>query len=117
LFLFDPKYVGVGFDGEQMFFVQYRGDKNKPKTKLDKKDFILIGPYTFDNQSARTLLTYLRALSRKLLTAENLAEVFGPASKIAPMAVSAFADAMENWGSTRVHVFFNEQPLSPHSPS
>jgi hypothetical protein len=88
LFLFDPKFVGVGFDGEQIFFVQYRGDKNKQKAKLDRKDFVLIGPYSFDTQSTRTLLTYLRALSRKLLTAENLAAVFGPASKIAPGGLS-----------------------------
>lgn len=108
LFLFDPKYIGVGFDGAQIFYVQYRGDKSKPKTKLDKKDFVLIGPFPFDNQSARTFLTYLRALSRKLLTAENLAEVFGPSSKIAPMMVSALADALENWGSTRVKIFFKE---------
>ena len=108
LFLFDPKFVGIGFDGVQIFFVQYRGDKNKPKIELDKKDFILVGPYSFDNQSARTLLTYLRALSRKLLTAENLTAVFGPESKIAPMAVSSFADALENWGNQRVTVFFNE---------
>jgi len=108
LFIFDPKFVGVGFDGEQIFFVQYRGDKNKPKTKLDKREFILIGPYSFDLYSARTLLTYLRALSRKLLTAENLADVFGPSSAIAPTAVSAFVDALENWGTERANVFLNE---------
>lgn len=108
LFLFDPKYVGVGFDGEQIFFAQYRGDKNKPKVKFDKKDFVLIGHYPFEQQSARTFLTYLRALSRRLLTAENLAEVFGPASKIAPATVSALADALENWSSARVRIFFNE---------
>jgi type I restriction-modification system DNA methylase subunit len=108
LFLFDPKFRGVGFDGEQIFFVQYRGDKNKAKIKLEKDEFILIGPYPFDPQSARTLLTYLRSLSRELLTAENLAQVFGPESKIAPTAVSAFVDALENWGAERVIVFLNE---------
>jgi methylase of polypeptide subunit release factors len=108
LFLFDPKYIGVGFDGEQIFFVQYKGDKNKPKVTLDKNEFVLIGPFPFDIQSARTFLTYLRALSRKLLTAENLSEVFGPSSNIAPLMVSALADALEHWGSTRVRVFFNE---------
>jgi len=107
-FLFDPKHVGVGFDGDQIFFVQFKGDRRKPGTEFEKKDFVLIGPFPFDYQSARTLLTYLRALSRQLLTAENLAGVFGPESKIAPLAVSAFADALENWGSTRVRIFFNE---------
>ncbi|MGA2518412.1 MAG: N-6 DNA methylase [Thermodesulfobacteriota bacterium] len=108
LFLFDPKFRGVGFDGEQIFFVQYGGDKNKPKIKLEKDEFIRMGPYPFDPQSARTLLTYLRSLSRELLTAENLAQVFGPGSEIAPTAVSAFVDALENWGTERVIVFLNE---------
>ena len=109
LFLLDPKLVGVGFDGEQIFFVQYHGDKTKLKTRLDRRDFKLIGPYPFNTQSARTFLTYVRALSRRLLTAENLAEVFGPKSKLAPQMVSALADALENWDSTgRARTFFNE---------
>ena len=109
LFLLDPKLVGVGFDGEQIFFVQYQGDKRKLKTKLDKKDFKLNGPYTFTPQSARTFLTYIRALSRRLLTAENLSEVFGAKSKLAPQIVSAFADAMENWDTKgRARTYFNE---------
>jgi hypothetical protein len=109
LFLLDPKLVGVGFDGEQIFFVQYQGDRSKLKTKLDKKDFKLIGPYFFNPQSARTFLTYIRALSRRLLTAENLSEVFGTKSKLAPQIVSAFADALENWDTKgRARTFFNE---------
>jgi len=108
LFFFEPKYSGVGFDGEQIFFVQFTGDKNKPKAKLDKKDFIIVGPFPFDARSSRTFLTLLRSLSRKLLTAENLAEVFGPASSISREAVSAFNDALKNWGVERVEVFFNE---------
>ena len=109
LFLFDPKLVGVGFDGKQIFFVHYQGDKRKAKISLDNKDFVLIGPYDFNQESSRTFLTYLRALSRQLLTAENLAKVFGPQSSIAVKAVSAFADALENWDSKpRVRTFFNE---------
>jgi SAM-dependent methyltransferase len=109
LFLLDPKLVGVGFDGEQIFFVQYQGEKKKLKIRLDEKDFKLIGPYPFNPQSARTFLTYIRALSRRLLTAENLSEVFGPKSRLAPLMVSAFADALENWDSKgRARTFFNE---------
>jgi hypothetical protein len=109
LFLLDPKLVGVGFDGEQLFFVQYQGDKNRLKVRLDKKDFKRIGPYPFNPQSARTFLTYIRALSRRLLTAENLSEVFGPKSKLAPQMVSALADALENWDSkAKARTFFNE---------
>jgi hypothetical protein len=109
LFLLDPKLVGVGFDGEQIFFVQYQGEKRKLKIKLDKKDFKRIGPYPFNSQSARTFLTYIRALSRRLLTAENLSEVFGPKSKLAPQMVSAFADALENWDArSKARTYFNE---------
>ena len=88
--------VGVGFDGESIFFVQ--------KTN----DFVRRGPYPFNSESARTFLIYLRALARLPLTAENLAEKFGPKSELAPKAVSAFADALEHWGNERVSVFFNE---------
>lgn len=109
LFLFDPKFVGVGFDGSQIFFVQYAGDKNKAKVSLQECDFLLIGPYEFNSQSSRTLLAYIRALSRRLLTAENLAEVFGPQSSLTVQAVSAFADAFEYWAAKpRVRAFFNE---------
>jgi len=101
LFLLDPKFVGVGFDGEQIFFVRYKGDKTKPKLKLDKKDFTIIGPYFLNQQSARTFLAHLRALSRLPLTAKNLADKFGPKSELAPKAVSAFADALEYWGERK----------------
>lgn len=108
LFLEDPRLVGVGFDGEQIFFTKYQGDKTKPKTEFDRNDFIYHGPYPFDLQSVRTLLTYLRSLSRRPLTAEQLAESFGPKSHLAPLIVSAFADSLEHWGTERVKVFFNE---------
>ena len=102
------RLVGVGFDGRSIFFVQYPRRKNGKTTIIDKALFTRHGPYPFDPESARTLLTYLRALARLPLTAEHLANRFGPESKIAPMAVSAFADALEHWGSARGRVFFNE---------
>lgn len=108
LFLYGTKLVGVGFDGEQIFFVQYQGTKTKPKTELAKQDFIRIGPFPFDIESARTFLTYLRSLSRLPLTAECLEQKFGPNAVIAKKAVSAFADALKNWSNDRVLTFFNE---------
>ena len=88
--------VGVGFDGEQIFFVQY------PLLSIR-------GPYDFNSESARTFLIHLRALSRLPLTAENLAQKFGPQSELAPKMVSALANALEYWGD-QVHIrtFFNE---------
>ncbi|TKJ31901.1 hypothetical protein CEE39_06890, partial [bacterium (candidate division B38) B3_B38] len=102
------RLVGVGFDGRSIFFVQYQAKKIGKKATIDKASFIRQGPYPFDPESARTFLTYLRALFRLPLTAENLTDKFGPKSRIAPIAVSAFADALEHWGKQRVRVFFNE---------
>jgi len=109
LFLFDIKFIGVGFDGNKIFFVQYKGEKNKAKVELDDNDFNLVGPYDFNENSARTLLTHLRALARLPLNADNLAQKFGPQSELAPKAVSAFADALENWGDqVKIRTFFTE---------
>jgi len=109
LFISESKFIGVGFDGERIFFVEYRGDKNHLKTELDVKDFFSIGPFEFDQNSARTFLTHLRALSRLPLSAENLAKKFGPESGIGKEAVRAFADALEYWGNqNRIRTFFNE---------
>jgi type I restriction-modification system DNA methylase subunit len=99
------RIIGVGFDGESIFFIKYLGKGNG---LIKKEAFVQQGPYPFDVEAARTLLTYLRALAKLPLTAENLADRFGPKSKIAPMVVSAFADALEHWGSERVRVFFEE---------
>jgi len=109
LFSFGSKFVGVGFDGEKIFFVKYKGDRNIAKIELNPKDFVLIGPYHFNEQTARTLLIHLRALARLPLTAENLAKKFGPESELAPKMVSALANALEYWGDqTHIRTFFNE---------
>jgi hypothetical protein len=108
LFLFGPKLVGVGFDGEQIFFVRYRGDAKKAKIKFDRKNFVQDGLYPFNAETARTLLAYLRALARLPLTAEHLAEKFGPKSALAPLAVSAFADILKHWQNPKVAMFFEE---------
>ena len=55
LFIREVKFAGVGFDGEQIFFVSFKGQKKKLKTELDKNNFVLIGPYEFNQNSAYTL--------------------------------------------------------------
>ena len=102
------RLVGIGFDGKAIFFVHHQVRKSGKKTSIDKTDFVRHGPYAFNLESSLTFLTYLRALARLPLTAENLADKFGPKSIIASKAVSAFLDALQNWGDQRVHVFFNE---------
>ncbi len=98
--------VGVGFDGERIFFVQYR---NKNIKDIDKTKFSKLGPYDFNSESARTFLIHLRALSRLPLTAENLAQSFGPQSELASKMISALVNSLEYWGD-QVHIrtFFNE---------
>ncbi len=91
------KAVGVGFDGELIFFVRkYNGG------------FSQLGPYPVNQSSITTLLTHLRALSRLALTAENLTRKFGPESKIAGDTISALIDAFYDWGNSRVTTFFDE---------
>lgn len=102
------RLVGVGFDGISLFFVQYPRSRNGKTVSPEKAVFSRYGPYPFDPKTVRTFLVYLRALARLPLTAENLAEKFGPKSSIASLSVSAFADALKNGGNERVHVFLEE---------
>ncbi|MEO0070702.1 MAG: N-6 DNA methylase, partial [candidate division WOR-3 bacterium] len=93
--------VGVGFDGERIFFVRYRHNQwqKEPKESV----------YDFSPETARTLLIYLRALTRLPLTAENLTQKFGPKGELAPKVVATFANALEYWGNQeRIRTFFNE---------
>ena len=109
LFVFDPRFVGVGFDGQQIFFVRYTGDKTQAKSELREEDFVQLGPYPFSIESARTLLAHMRALCRRPLCAEQLTEVFGPQGDVAPAVVSALVDALENWpDAPRVQAFYDE---------
>jgi hypothetical protein len=100
--------VGVGFDGSSIFFVRCKSKGKTAKEKTDGFEFTRDGPYMFEQESALTFVTYLRALARLALTAENLADKFGPKSEVAKEAVGAFADAMSNWGTLRATVFFQE---------
>ena len=98
--------IGVGFDGKQIFFVQYQDRENK---KIDRTKFFVRGPYDFTPESARTFLIHLRALSRLPLTAENLAQRFGSGSELAKKIVSAFVNSLEYWGNqARIRTYFNE---------
>jgi hypothetical protein len=100
--------VGVGFDGSSVFFVRCRSKGKVGKGKTGGFEFPMDGPYMFGAESALTFVTYLRALARLALTAENLAERFGPKAEVAKGAVGAFADAMTNWSTPRAKVFFQE---------
>lgn len=108
-FLHEPKMIGIGFDGEQIFYVHYAGDKAKPSVEVNQSEFRLYGPYKFEISNARTLISYIRLLVRKLLSPESLSDVFEPRGKIAPLVVSAMIDALENWDrEKRGSLFYNE---------
>jgi hypothetical protein len=100
--------VGAGFDGSSIFFVRCRSKGKAAKEKSERFEFTMDGPYMFGPESALTFVTYLRALARLALTAENLADRFGPKAEVAKEAVGAFADAMTNWSTSRAKVFFQE---------
>ena len=84
------QFVGIGFDGRRIFFVR----KYKDKWIKEPKE----GAYDFTPETAKTFLIHLRALSRLPLTAENLAQKFGPHSEIGQKAVQAFVNALKYWG-------------------
>lgn len=100
------RLVGVGFDGQQIFFVQYQGKQAK---EIDRTKFFIRGPYDFSPESAKSFLIHLRALARLPLTAENLALRFGSGSELAQKMVSALANALEYWGNqAHLRTYFNE---------
>jgi len=99
--------VGAGFDGARIFFIRCRAEGGAGRKK-NALAFTMDGPYAFDTESAVTFVTYLRALSRLPLTADNLAERFGPDSPVARSVVAAFWDALTQWGTVRTKVFYDE---------
>ncbi len=101
--------VGIGFDGQRIFYIQYIGDRRDPKTGLTPEEFAMFGPYPFNVQNARTLITFIRLLVRRPLTPDGLAEVFGPKGTIAPKVVSAMINALKNWDwEKRGELFYQE---------
>lgn len=102
------KLAGIGFDGERIFFVQATPRVSGPEVSKVASFFFRRGPYPFNIHSATTFLAYLRSLSRTPLTAELLTARFGPASRVATLAVPALAEALAHWGSRKAIMFFTE---------
>ena len=104
------RVAGVGLDGLSIFFLRYRGDiPPKEKPVLEKKStqlpllaeetpkggFLLVGPFPVTEDSINEFLLHLRALRRKRLSAEELANEFGPKGDVAHQMVSAFYNRLE----------------------
>jgi hypothetical protein len=95
--------IGIGLDGRTIFFLRYRGTPrpSAPETPAlpgtqfllfdtgtDQLGFQRLGPYQVDGHNVARLLLYLRALRRRPLTPEALAEEFGPDGAIAGQVVA-----------------------------
>lgn len=105
---FLEKAVGVALDGEQILFIRYSRRPQILPTPVpvppDQKDlfpeaapqqgFQVQGPFRVDAQSLASLLIYVRSASRRPLTAESLAQVFGPGNDVARIAVAELYSAV-----------------------
>ena len=105
---FLEKAVGVALDGEQILFVRY---SRKPQLLLtpvpvqaDQRDtfpeiapqqgFHVQGPFPVNSHSLASLLIYVRSTARRPLTADSLADVFGPGNEVARIAVAELYSAV-----------------------
>jgi hypothetical protein len=117
--------VGVGLDGERIFFLRYRQGGGGPAALLpvprqqalplfeeptDPNAVVptIIGPYSVNADSIRTFLLYLRALHRYPLAPETLANVFGHTGQHARSLVAALYEALRSSNHPKVLAFFRE---------
>lgn len=108
LFRASSKPVGVGFDGERIFFVKAKAESY---LEFETKDFKyqMTGPYLFNSAAACTFLTYIRSLKRKNLNNENLTLSFGTKSNIAAQCIYGLVEALREWDTKRrADTFFCE---------
>ena len=105
--------VGVGVDGERIFFVRLLPSSAPPASGSNPAQGALSavpafsysppagldigvridGPYPITRESVETFLLYLRALRRRPLTPEALADVFGPKGAVARRLVATLYQA------------------------
>ena len=120
-----PKLAAVTLDGHQIGFVLWRrsdgeadGDlpdisARRSQLTLETEEGILgqfeeIGPTEVTPDSITDFLLYLRALSRRPLEAESLAEEFGPSAATAREAVGALAGALRGDTCARTRMLYEE---------
>jgi len=115
--------VGIALDGERIFFVRYRGKaapSAEPEPLLAETQLPLIDmpepPGIFRREGLREVATdsiaqflvYLRALRRRELTPERLADAFGPKGDIARQVVRALLEAFKKSDDKRVKTLYSE---------
>lgn len=89
-------YVGLATDGQRFIFVQRRGKSWHTETRK------------LDEDSVEKLILWLRAMSRKDLSPENLIADFGPATKLAEEVVAIFAKLVASGRHPKANVIYQE---------
>lgn len=115
------RVAGACTDGQRIFFLRYwpeeliQARQVHPRRQLSlfgsdetPGGFQILGPYAVNEASLEELFRYLRALGRRPLIAEALAEAFGPGSEVAQDAVGALHAALNSTGSERVQTLFRQ---------
>ncbi len=115
--------VGIGLDGAHIFFVRYRGKvttEAEPEPLLLETQLPLLpmpqtpgvfrreGPYNVTTESVAQFLVYLRALRRRELTPERLADSFGPKGDVAHHVVGTLLEAFKKSADKRVKTLYSE---------
>lgn len=114
------KYVGVGLDGKNIFFLRSKkmGKRKTPKKQVQKTLFGEVleeipswdiqGPMLVNKGSIQLLLVFLRGLSRKILTADNLADDFGSKSSIGRSSIKILYKRLIETKNPKVKMLFGE---------
>jgi hypothetical protein len=123
---FLEKSVGVAIDGYNILFVRYSKTERiistpipieEPQKKLFTSKraligFYRLGPFPVKEDSLSNLLIFMRAAARRPLTAEDLAQVFGPDNPLARQTVSEiYSSVMRSQRltkSSRIKTYFKE---------
>jgi hypothetical protein len=116
------RYIGVALDGTRIVFVRHTtaAEPEKdlpgiydPATGSVTYEVVQGVPGTFQQiefpvspASVATLLTYMRALSRRLMTADTLAKRFGPGTTVAETLVPVLVERLTTPKSDHVATFF-----------
>lgn len=114
------RVAGACTDGQRIFFLRYwpeellRARQVHPRqlslfgTDTVPGGFQILGPYPVGEASLEELFRYLRALGRRPLVAEALAETFGPGSEVAQHTVGALYAALGATRSERVQTLYRQ---------
>ncbi len=121
--------VGIGLDGERIFFLRYRlgvteseDTDTAPRQRVlpffptedgtDRQEtigsFQILGPYPVSEESIKELLLYMRALRRRPLSPEALAEEFGPTGDVARCLVATLYGILQHTSHPKAQTFYGE---------